>query len=58
MATVFFWTVLSLIIMFWILILFSCIKVAARADRIADTFLFGEEGTGGKQSKAQQGKYI
>lgn len=56
MATVFFGTVLSLIIMFWILILFSCIKVAAWADIIADTFLFGEEGTNGNQSKAQQGK--
>lgn len=52
MATVIFWTVLSLILVFWILILFSCIKVAARSDRIADTILFGEEGTSGNQSKA------
>lgn len=41
----------SFVIDIGILILFSSIKVAARADRIADTFLFGDEGIGGNQKR-------
>lgn len=33
---------ISIALMFWLVALYSCIKVAARADRIAEEFLLGE----------------
>jgi hypothetical protein len=33
---------ISLALVFWLMVLYSCVKVAARADRIVDAFLLGE----------------
>lgn len=41
---------ISIALMFWLVALYSCIKVAARADRIAEEFLLGEGEHGGSQS--------
>ena len=46
-------TVFSFILVFWFVILFSCLKVAARADRIMEAFLLGEEEYFGNQSEKQ-----
>lgn len=34
--------VISFVLVFWLLILYSCVKVTARADKIVDAFLLGE----------------
>ena len=47
-------TGLSFIFAFWFVILFSCLKVAARADRIMEAFLLGEEEYFGNQSEKKQ----
>lgn len=39
----------SIALMFWLVVLYSCIKVAARADRIAEAFLLGEGERCGKE---------
>lgn len=36
-------TGIGFLFLFWLIILFSCLKVAARADRIVEAFLLGEE---------------
>lgn len=45
---------ISVLIMIWIVVLYSCLKVAARADRIAEAFLLGEEEHFGNQSESKQ----
>lgn len=41
---------ISLALMFWLVALYSCIKVAARTDRITEEFLLGEGEHSGSQS--------
>ena len=45
---------ISVLIMIWIVVLYSCLKVSARADRIAEAFLIGEEEHYGNQSESKQ----
>ena len=45
---------ISVLIMIWIVVLYSCLKVSARADRIAAAFLIGEEEHFGNQSESKQ----
>lgn len=47
-------TGISFVLVFWFVILFSCLKVAARADRIMEAFLLGEEEYFGNQSERKQ----
>lgn len=47
-------TGISFILVFWFVILFSCLKAAARADRIMEAFLLGEEEYFGNQSEKKQ----
>ena len=39
----------SIALMFWLVVLYSCIRVAAKADRIAEALLLGEGERYGKE---------
>ena len=50
------WTGISLVFTFWLVVLYSCIKVASREERITETLLLGEEEHCGDQSETIQVK--